>query len=426
MPAGRLRAELLERRVEGHDLGVDRQLAQAARDELGVLRPEIENDDGLMRHGHVRRESLLYVVVAATRPTYCGVLAGRGGVAHGGSDLSARRDSPRRKPRKKPPAPPFAALFRSRKPGRSRCPRPPARPAVRDGDAMARPSQLGGAGRAQLGERRHGVVGARFARPPRRWSATASSTSAPAIPCTRSIRPPAPDTGPVTPAGRCWRLRSRARASSASAPASRTPSTPRSGRELWARTLAGGGRSHRARGVGHGAVCRLRRRSHRRRLPWPTAVSSGRRPIDGRPSAPLLLGRRALRRRDRPTVSIPSTPAAARNGGPGARAATSPAPPPTPKPKPSTTPRSTPWCAPSTRATAISAGNATPARERRGAADRARRQRARHRPVADALRVRAADGHAARHLRAAGRGLRGTPLVTSDAGAARRWPWSSS
>ena len=42
--------KLLERRVERHDLGVDRQLAQASRDELGVLRAEIENDDGLMRH----------------------------------------------------------------------------------------------------------------------------------------------------------------------------------------------------------------------------------------------------------------------------------------------------------------------------------------------------------------------------------------
>ena len=48
---GPLGPKRLERRVEGHDLGVDRQLAQAARDELGVLGPEIEDDDGLMRHG---------------------------------------------------------------------------------------------------------------------------------------------------------------------------------------------------------------------------------------------------------------------------------------------------------------------------------------------------------------------------------------
>ena len=74
MPAGCFARSALERRVERNDLGVDRQLAQATRDELGVLRAEIENENGLMRHGHVRRESLLYVVVVATRPRYCGVL----------------------------------------------------------------------------------------------------------------------------------------------------------------------------------------------------------------------------------------------------------------------------------------------------------------------------------------------------------------
>jgi hypothetical protein len=38
------------RRVEGQDFAVDRQLAQPSRDQLGKLRPEIQNDDGLMRH----------------------------------------------------------------------------------------------------------------------------------------------------------------------------------------------------------------------------------------------------------------------------------------------------------------------------------------------------------------------------------------
>ena len=85
--AGRLPGpQRLERRVEGHDLGVDRQLAQAARDELGVLRPEIQDDDGLMRHGEFEKRrrrtpvtaatgSLLYVVVTAVRPRYCGLAA---------------------------------------------------------------------------------------------------------------------------------------------------------------------------------------------------------------------------------------------------------------------------------------------------------------------------------------------------------------
>ena len=40
----------------GTDLRVDRQLAQPPRDELRVLRPEIENDDGLMGHGRTEEE----------------------------------------------------------------------------------------------------------------------------------------------------------------------------------------------------------------------------------------------------------------------------------------------------------------------------------------------------------------------------------
>ena len=52
MPDRLARANLLGRRVRRPDLRVDRQLAQAPRDELGVLRPEIENDDGLMAHGN--------------------------------------------------------------------------------------------------------------------------------------------------------------------------------------------------------------------------------------------------------------------------------------------------------------------------------------------------------------------------------------
>ena len=51
MPTGCARANLLGRRVRRPDLRVDRQLAQPPRDQLRVLRPEIENDDGLMAHG---------------------------------------------------------------------------------------------------------------------------------------------------------------------------------------------------------------------------------------------------------------------------------------------------------------------------------------------------------------------------------------
>ncbi len=51
MPTGARSRNLRERRVERQDFGVDRQLAQAARDQLGELRAEVEDDDGLMGHG---------------------------------------------------------------------------------------------------------------------------------------------------------------------------------------------------------------------------------------------------------------------------------------------------------------------------------------------------------------------------------------
>ena len=51
MPAGRRARDLGQRRVERQNLGVDRQLAQPARDQLRELRAEIENDDGLVSHG---------------------------------------------------------------------------------------------------------------------------------------------------------------------------------------------------------------------------------------------------------------------------------------------------------------------------------------------------------------------------------------
>ena len=50
MPAGPLRAIVVERRVERQDLAVDRELAQPPRDELRELRAEVEDEDGLMCH----------------------------------------------------------------------------------------------------------------------------------------------------------------------------------------------------------------------------------------------------------------------------------------------------------------------------------------------------------------------------------------
>ena len=44
-PARRQLADLLERQVERVDLGVDVLLAHAARDELRVLRAEVEDED---------------------------------------------------------------------------------------------------------------------------------------------------------------------------------------------------------------------------------------------------------------------------------------------------------------------------------------------------------------------------------------------
>ena len=49
-PGRPLRANRVQRRVERNNLGVDGQLAKAARDELRVLRAEIENENRLVRH----------------------------------------------------------------------------------------------------------------------------------------------------------------------------------------------------------------------------------------------------------------------------------------------------------------------------------------------------------------------------------------
>ncbi|HET9266680.1 MAG TPA: PQQ-binding-like beta-propeller repeat protein, partial [Vicinamibacterales bacterium] len=83
-----------------------------------------------MRHGCVRRESLLYVVVAATRPRYCGVLlvaalwltAGLVCPGHLAAQKTKRRPLP----------PPFAALFPLEEAWMITLPALPAAPAAHD------------------------------------------------------------------------------------------------------------------------------------------------------------------------------------------------------------------------------------------------------------------------------------------------------
>jgi outer membrane protein assembly factor BamB len=84
-----------------------------------------------MRHGHVRRESLLYVVVAATRPRYCGVLL----VA--ALWLTAGVVCPvyvaAQKAKRTPPPPPFASLFPLEEAWMITLPALPVAPAAHDG-----------------------------------------------------------------------------------------------------------------------------------------------------------------------------------------------------------------------------------------------------------------------------------------------------
>ena len=66
------------RRVERQDFAVHRQFAQAPRDELCVLRAEIEDDDGLVRHRNVGSEfTVLYRCRTASPCTVCRVTGAR-------------------------------------------------------------------------------------------------------------------------------------------------------------------------------------------------------------------------------------------------------------------------------------------------------------------------------------------------------------
>jgi outer membrane protein assembly factor BamB len=87
-----------------------------------------------MRHGHVRRESLLYVVVAATRPRYCGVLLVAALWLTAGVVCPGRLAAQTRK--RTPPPPPFAALFPLEEAWSVTLPALPSAPAARDGSRV--------------------------------------------------------------------------------------------------------------------------------------------------------------------------------------------------------------------------------------------------------------------------------------------------
>jgi outer membrane protein assembly factor BamB len=87
-----------------------------------------------MRHGHVRRESLLYVVVVATRPRYCGVLLIAALWLSAG--LVCPRHVAAQRAKRKPPPPPFAALFPLEEAWTIALPGVPVAPAVHDGSRV--------------------------------------------------------------------------------------------------------------------------------------------------------------------------------------------------------------------------------------------------------------------------------------------------
>jgi outer membrane protein assembly factor BamB len=87
-----------------------------------------------MRHGHVRRESLLYVVVAATRPRYCGALLVAALWLTAGLVCPGRLAA--QKTKRTPPPPPFAALFPLEEAWTITLPALPATPAAHDGERL--------------------------------------------------------------------------------------------------------------------------------------------------------------------------------------------------------------------------------------------------------------------------------------------------
>ena len=103
-------------RARGQDLGVDLQLAQPARDELGVLRAEVEDEDGLSLHG--RPGSWIIPSRAPARPgplapsVYsAGALSRRLATLRPCCSLAALRGTPRPPPRRR--CSPLAAAWKT-------------------------------------------------------------------------------------------------------------------------------------------------------------------------------------------------------------------------------------------------------------------------------------------------------------------------
>jgi eukaryotic-like serine/threonine-protein kinase len=94
-----------------------------------------------MRHGHVRRESLLYVVVTTTRPRYCGVLVAA--MVWLTALVVCAQTAAAAQKRKRPPAPPFAVLFPLDGAWLVTLPATPSRPAARDGVRVIVPLSSG-------------------------------------------------------------------------------------------------------------------------------------------------------------------------------------------------------------------------------------------------------------------------------------------
>jgi outer membrane protein assembly factor BamB len=117
-----------------------------------------------MRHGQVRRESLLYVVVAATRPRYCGVLLVAALWLTAGlvcpHSLGAQRA------KRMPPPPPFASLFPLEEAWTVALPTTPVAPPARDASRVFVPIASG-------------LVALDWETGDRQWSIALTATSAP-------------------------------------------------------------------------------------------------------------------------------------------------------------------------------------------------------------------------------------------------------
>ena len=187
LPAGNLGG----RRAERDDLGVHVQLAQPPRDELGVLRSEVEDQDDLMRHGGggcgggvhrcwvcgpasgPARRSRYYIEVPPVERTRFWWSVRVAPQALGGHRpigrppcrsrrARVRADVRRRRPARAPSVPPAALRLRR--------PRPAPAP---------RPRSIGSSSPSFRSSRRGATTSARRPRRPRRPTASASTSPRP-------------------------------------------------------------------------------------------------------------------------------------------------------------------------------------------------------------------------------------------------------